>query len=87
VNTATSTPADDVHLYVIPPKVTTDQFYFQQTSGIHAPVGKINGGSLSGRSPASIADSFNIATMARKHRVLNLREINRNNKYTALASV
>jgi hypothetical protein len=34
-----------------------------------------------------VADSFNVATMARKHSVLNLREINRNNKHTALASV
>jgi hypothetical protein len=48
---------------------------------------KGKGCSLSGRSPAPIADSFNIATMARKHSVLNLREIKRNNKYTALASV
>jgi hypothetical protein len=42
---------------------------------------------LSGRSPAPIADSFNVATTARKHSVLTLREINRNNKHTALASV
>jgi hypothetical protein len=71
-----------------PPKLLfTNGFYFQQTSGIHAPVGKRKGCSLSGRSPASIANSFNIATMARKHSVLNLREINRNNTLTALASV
>jgi hypothetical protein len=38
-------------------------------------------------SPAPIADSFHVATMARKHSVLNLREINRNNTHTALASV
>jgi hypothetical protein len=38
-------------------------------------------------SPAIIADGFNVATMAKKHSVLNLREINRNNKHTALASV
>jgi hypothetical protein len=88
VNTATSSPAADVHHYVIPPKLLlTNRFYFQQTSGIHAPVGKRKGCSLSGRSPASIAGSFNIATMAGKHSVLNLREINRNNKHTALASV
>jgi hypothetical protein len=49
-------------------------------------VGKRKGGSLSGRSPAPIADSSNVATMARKHSVLNLREINRNNMHTALAS-
>jgi hypothetical protein len=59
-----------------------NRFYFEQTSGIHAPVGKRKGGSLSGRSPAPIADSFNVATMARKHSVLNLQEIN-----TALALV
>jgi hypothetical protein len=37
--------------------------------------------------PRPIADSFNAATMARKHSVLNLREMNRNNKHSALASV
>jgi hypothetical protein len=41
VNTATSSPADDVHHYVIPPEVS--RFCFQQTSGIHAPVGKRKG--------------------------------------------
>jgi hypothetical protein len=88
VNTATSSPADDVHHYVIPQKLLlTDRFYFQQTSGIHAPVGKRKGCSLSGRNPAPIADSFNVATMAKKQSMLNLREINRNNKHTALASV
>jgi hypothetical protein len=85
---ATSSPADDVHHYVIPPKLLlTNRFYFQQTSGIHTPVGKKKGCSLSGRSPAPIADSFNVATTERKHSGLNLREINRNNKHTALASV
>jgi hypothetical protein len=88
VNPAPSFPADDIHHYVIPPKLLlTNRFYFQQTSGIHAPVGKRKGGSLSGRTPAPIADSCNVATIARKHSVLNLREINRNNTYTALASV
>jgi hypothetical protein len=70
VNTATSSPGDDVAHYVIPPKLLlTNRFYFQQTSGIHAPVGKRKVCSLSGRSPAPIADSFNVATMARKQRV------------------
>jgi hypothetical protein len=88
VNPATSSPADDVHHYVIPPKLLlTSRFYFQQTSGIHAPVGKRKCSSLSGRSPAPIGDSSNVATNARKHSVLNLREINRNNTHTALASV
>jgi hypothetical protein len=87
VNTATSSPAD-VHHYVSPQKLLlTNRLYFQQTSGIHAPVGKRKGGSLSGRSPAPIADSYNVATIARKHGVLNLREINRNKTYTALVSV
>jgi hypothetical protein len=87
VNTATSSPAD-VHHYVIPQKLLlTNRFYFQQTSGIHAPVGKRKGCSLSGRSPAPIADSFHVATMARENSVRNLREINRNNTHTALASV
>jgi hypothetical protein len=37
VNTATSSPADDLHHYVIPQKLLlTDKFYFQQTSCIHA---------------------------------------------------
>jgi hypothetical protein len=62
-------------------------FYFQQTAGIHAPVGKRKGGSLSSRSPAPIADISNVAKIARKHSVLNLREINRNNTHNALASV
>jgi hypothetical protein len=88
VSTATSSPADDVHDYVIPPKLLlTNRLYFQQTSGIHGPVGKRKGCSLSGRSPALIKDSFRVATMARKYSVLNLREINRNNTHTALASV
>jgi hypothetical protein len=50
-------------------------------------MGKKKGCSLSGRSPAPIADSFNVATMAKKNSVLNLRYINRNNKHTAFASV
>jgi hypothetical protein len=88
VNPATSSTADDVHQYVIPPKLLlTNRFYFQQTSGIHGPVGKRKGSSLSGRSPAPIADISNVATSVRKHSVLNLREINRNNMHTALASV
>jgi hypothetical protein len=66
-----------------PPELT--RFYFQQTSGIHAPVGRRKGCSLSGRSPAPIADNIHVATLARKHSVLNLREINRNNTRTALA--
>jgi hypothetical protein len=71
-----------------PPKVIIDQrFYFQQTSGALAPVGKRKDCSLFSRSPAPIADRFHVATMARKHSVLNLREINRNNTHTALACV
>jgi hypothetical protein len=68
-NPATSSPADDVHHYVISPNLLlTNRVYFQQISGIHTPVGKRKGGSLSGRSPAPIADSSNIATIARKHK-------------------
>jgi hypothetical protein len=37
--------------------------------------------------PPPIADSFHVAIMARKHSVLNLPQINRNNTHTALASV
>jgi hypothetical protein len=43
--------------------------------------GKKKGGSLSGGSPAPIADSSNVPTIERKHSVLN-----RNNTHTALAS-
>jgi hypothetical protein len=44
VNTATSSPADDVHHYVIPQKLLlTNRLYFQQTSGIHTPMGKMKG--------------------------------------------
>jgi hypothetical protein len=57
VSPATSSSADDVHHYVIPPKLLlTNRVYFQQPSGIHAPVGKRKGGSLSGGSPAPIAE-------------------------------
>jgi hypothetical protein len=87
VNPATLLAADDAHHDVIPP---TQSYYwpivyFQQTYGIHAPVGKRKGCSLSGRRPAPIADSSNVAKIARKHIVLNLWEINRNNTHTALA--
>jgi hypothetical protein len=68
-----------------PPKVNS--FCFQHSSGIHAPVRKRKGWSLSGRSPAPTADSFHVATTATKNRVLNLRKINRNNTHTALVSV
>jgi hypothetical protein len=37
--------------------------------------------------PAPIADNIHVATIARKHSVLNLQEINRNSAHTALASV
>jgi hypothetical protein len=87
VNPATSSPADDVHHDVIPPKLLlTNRFYFQHTSGIHAPVKKRRGFFLTGRNPAPIADSSNVATIERRHNVLNLREINRNNTHTAFAS-
>jgi hypothetical protein len=88
LNTATWSAADDVHHYAIPEKLLlTNRFYFQKSSGIHAPMGKRKGCSLSGISPAPKAESFHVATMARKHSVLNFLEINRNNTHTALASV
>jgi hypothetical protein len=68
-----------------PPKVT--RFYFQQTSGIHVPVGKRKGCSLSGRISAPIADSSHVATVARTHSVLNLRKIKTNNTHTTTVSV
>jgi hypothetical protein len=48
---------------------------------------KREGCSLFGKSPAPIADNIHVATMVRKLSVLNLREINRSNTRTALASV
>jgi hypothetical protein len=54
---------------------------------MHVPVGKRKGCSLAGRSLAPIAESFRVAKMAKKLRVLNLREINRNNTHSALASM
>jgi hypothetical protein len=66
---ATSSPADDVHHYVIPQKLLlTTGLYFQQTSGIHAPVGKRKCCSLSARIPAPTVDSFHVATKARKQK-------------------
>jgi hypothetical protein len=59
--------------YTITSSPIVTRFYFQQTSSIRVPVGKRKVCSLSGRSPAPIADSFHVATMARKHIVLNLR--------------
>jgi hypothetical protein len=85
LNAANSSLAEDVHHYVIPQKLL--RFYFQQISGIHAPVGRRKGCSLTDRSPAPIADSVHVATMVRKHSVLNLQKINRKNTHTALASV
>jgi hypothetical protein len=73
--------------YTITSSAKVTGLYFQQIPGTHAPVGRRKGCSLPGRSPAPIADSFYVATIARKHGVLNLREINRNNTHTALASV
>jgi hypothetical protein len=80
----TLSPADDVHHYVIPQNLL-DSIFNKFPVFMHQ-WGK-KGCSLSGRSPAPTADSFHVATMVRKHSKLNLREINRNNKHTALASV
>jgi hypothetical protein len=70
-----------------PPSPKFTRFNFQQTSGIDEPVGKRKCCFLFGSSLAPIADSFHVATMTRKHSVLNLQEIKRNNGHTALASV
>jgi hypothetical protein len=70
VNTATSSPADDVHHYIIPQQLLlTSRFYFQQTSGIHVPVGKRKGCSSSSRSPGPIADSFHFSNGKETKRV------------------
>jgi hypothetical protein len=76
-----------VNLCHIPEQNPSWALLFLAKFWYYAPVGKRNGCSLSSRSPAPIADSSNVATMARKHSVLNLWEINKNNKHTALASV
>jgi hypothetical protein len=82
---ATSSPTDEVHHYVIPQKLLDS--IFNNLPVFMRQWGKIKGCSLSGRSPARIADTFLVAKMARKQSVLNLREINRNNTHTALDSV
>jgi hypothetical protein len=67
-----------------PPKVT--RFYFQQTLIFMRQWEKKRLFFID-RSPVPIADSFHVATMARRNSALNLREINRNNTHTALATV
>jgi hypothetical protein len=84
LNTATSSPADDVHHYAVPRKLL-DSIFNKLPVFIHQ--WEKEGCCLSGRSSAPIAGSVHVATMVRKHRVLNLREINRNNTHTDLASV
>jgi hypothetical protein len=84
LNTATSSPADDVRHYVIPQNVL--DYIFNKLPVFMSQLKK-KGCSLFGRSPAPLANSFHVAPMERKHSVLNLREINRNNTHTALASV
>jgi hypothetical protein len=83
LHTATSSTADDVDHYVIPQKLLDSTFnklpvFIRQWE---------KGSSSSGRSPAPIADSFHVAAMVRKHSVLNLLEINKENTNIALASV
>jgi hypothetical protein len=82
VNTATSSTADDVHNYVIPKKLLGPIFnklplFMRQWEQER----------LFSIRPALIADIFHVAIMARKHSVLNLKEINRNNTHIALALV
>jgi hypothetical protein len=83
LNTATSSPPDDVHHYVIPPKLLDSIFnklpvrQWEKEKAVLYPV----------EVSPPIADSFYVAIMARKHSVVNLREINRNNTHAALGSV
>jgi hypothetical protein len=84
LNTATSSPVDDVHHYVISQRLLDSIF---NKLPVFMSQWKKKNCSLSGRSPAPIADSFRVVTMAGKHSVLNLREINRNNTHTDLVSV
>jgi hypothetical protein len=85
LNTAISSPANDVQHYVIPENLLDSIFnklpvfmrQWEEEKAILYPV----------EVPPPIADSFHVATMARKHGVLNLREMNRNNMHTALDSV
>jgi hypothetical protein len=70
VNTDTSSPADDVHHYVIPQKLLDSIFnklpvfirQWEKENAILYPV----------EVPPPIANSFHVATMAWKNSVLNL---------------
>jgi hypothetical protein len=81
---ATSSPADDVHHYVIPQKLLDSIFnklpLFMHQWEKKAVLYLVE-------VPPPMADSFHVATMARKYSMLNLREINRNNMHTTLACV
>jgi hypothetical protein len=81
---ATSSPPDDVHHYVIPKKLPIDSIFNKLPVFMRQGKQKAVLYSVKSR---PIAHSFHVATMTRKHSVLNLREINRNNTHTALASV
>jgi hypothetical protein len=67
LNTATSPPADDIHHYVISQKLLDSIFNKLPLFIRHWE--KRKGCSVSGRSPALIADSSLVATMARKQRI------------------
>jgi hypothetical protein len=70
LNTVASSPADDVYHYIIPQKLLDFIFntlpvflhQWEKEKAVLYPV----------EHPPSIADSSNVATMARKHSVLNL---------------
>jgi hypothetical protein len=69
-----------------PPKVTI--FYFSTNFRYSCASGTKEKAALYPvEVPPPIADSFHVATMARKQSVLNLREIDRNNTHTSLASM
>jgi hypothetical protein len=86
LNTATSLPADDVHNYIIPQKLL-DAIFNKRPVFMHQWERQKAVLYLVEVLPALIADSLYVATMARKHSVLNLLEINTNNMHTALTSV
>jgi hypothetical protein len=84
MNTATSSPADDVHHYVIPQKLL-DYIFNKFPVFMHQ--WEKERDLLYPAKSCPHSRQLSCYTMARKHSVLNLREINRKNTHAALASV
>jgi hypothetical protein len=84
LNAATSSPADDVHHYVIPHNLLDS--IFNKLPVFIRQWGKEKGVLYPLQVPPSQHAAFMLPQW-QGNRVLNLREINRNNTHTALASV